>query len=155
MDHRKLPTNYDVAVHIFSHATQPESKKMKEVLNQYSKTLADAWHKSFGSDHTMSLTAIKYRLKKVVKDYYQHVYIKAHQKKRKHNEDENCLCDSCLGPSRESQRMLERSWKKKNDVLFDIVLNIETLEGREKSFYEDQKNKREGFLSTEIDQEYK
>ena len=75
MDLRRLPTNYDVTEYIFSTSTQAESKKMSEILNQYSKTLIDTWCKSFGSGHTLSVTAIKYSLKKLVKEYHSQIYV--------------------------------------------------------------------------------
>ena len=100
----KLPTVYDVAVHIFSHATQPESAKMNEVANQYVKTLADVWQKSFGSKQTLSIHATKYRLMKVVKDYHKEVYIKAHRTTKKHTNDKS---------SRESLWKLEELEREK------------------------------------------
>ena len=42
----------------------------------------------------------------------------------------------------------------KNDVLFDIGFDMDKLEGKEKLFYEDQKNKREGQLDKHVDVEY-
>ena len=46
------------------------------------------------------------------------------------------------------------NWKQKNNQLFDIGVNMDSLTGPEKVFYEDQKTTREGRLSQEIDMEY-
>ena len=56
----KLPTVYDVAITIFSHATRQDSQIMKDVVHKYSKHLIETWQKSFGHNHVMSLTAVKY-----------------------------------------------------------------------------------------------
>ena len=101
---------------------------------------------------TLSVTAIKYRLKKLVKEYHNQIYVKAHQTTKKH--DKNCSCPSCVGSSRESRRKLERNWKMKNDVLFDIGFDMDKLEGKEKLFYEDQENKWEGQLDKHVNVEY-
>ena len=43
---------------------------------------------------------------------------------------------------------------KDNGILLDIGWNMEKLDGREKLLYEDQKGRRQGHLSEEIDIEY-
>ena len=64
----KLPTVYDVALNIHSYSTQPESKKMVEVMNMYDVALVNTWEKSFGSNHVISVAEVKGKQKKVVND---------------------------------------------------------------------------------------
>ena len=124
---------------------------MSEITN-YSKTLIDLWCKSFGAGYNLSLTAVKARMKKLVKEFHNDVYVKGHQKKKKHNE--KCTCTTCSS-GRTSQRHLERTWKVKNNELFDIGCNMDTLEGDEKLFYEDKKTQRLGRLDEKnIDEQY-
>ena len=78
--HEKLPTVYDVALSIFSYSTQPESKNMTEVVHGYANAFVNAFQKSFGWNIVMSSTAVTYRLKKIVKEYLNQVYVKAHRK---------------------------------------------------------------------------
>ena len=78
MDLKKLPSKYEIVVHLFSKATKPESAKMVNEITNYSKTLIEPWCKSFGTGYNLSLTAVKYRVKNLVKDYYKNVYVKTH-----------------------------------------------------------------------------
>ena len=148
----KLPSKYDVVIHLFSKATQPESGKMASEITNYSKTLIDLWCKSFGAGYNLSLTAVKARMKKLVKEFHKDVYVKGHQKKKKH--DEKCTCITCSS-GRTSQRHLEKTWKVKNNELFDIGCNMDTLEGDEKLFYKDKKTQKLGRLDKKnIDEQY-
>ena len=97
-----LRTVYDVALRIFSYSTQPESTKMTEVVHGYASALVNAWQKSFGSNHVMSVTAVKYRLKKIVTDYHNQVYVKANRKPRK----KKAVEDQSQKESKESMRPL-------------------------------------------------
>ena len=147
----KLPTTYDVASHLFSLAAKPESNKMKLEINNHSKYLIDLWTRSFGCGHTLSLNTVKTRMLKVVKDYYCNVYTRLHRSTKKHVE-KDCSCENCM--MKNTKRLIEQKWKENNDYLFDIGVDMESLSGDEKLFYEDQKNGRIGKLSDEIDEEY-
>ena len=151
MELRKLPSKYDVVQRLFSVATKHDSPKMSEEVNRYAKEMIELWCKSFGRDHHISLTAVKNRMKRLAKEYQNDVYVKAHRKAKKHNE--KCTCTACE-PCKSSKRNLEKLWKLKNNELFDIGCNMDELEGDEKLFYEDQKNKRVGRLDTAIDEPY-
>ena len=103
----------------------------------------NAWQKSFGSIHVMSVTAVKYRLKKLVKDYHN----QAHHKVRKKKAVED--------PSqKESMRRLNKQWRENNNSLFYIGKDMDRVVSSKKLFYEDLKMVREGRLSGEIDEEY-
>ena len=151
MDLKKLPSKYDVVHHLFSKAIRPDSKKMLQEINKYSKVLIDLWCKSFGSGHNITLRTVKIRLKALVKEYFNGVYIKAHQMKKKHHN--KCSCKGCI-KSTTSQRVLQRAWKLQNSGLFDIGYKMDELEGDEKLFYEDQKTGRVGRLDDIVDEEY-
>ena len=105
-----------------------------------------------GAGHNLSLTATKTRVSILVDEYYKEVYVKCHRKKKEKHK-KNCTCNKCSTTS-----LLERTvlgnWKQKNNQLFDIGVNMDSLTGPEKVFYEDQKTTREGRLSQEIDMEY-
>ena len=135
MDLEKLPSKYEVATHLFSVATRLDSAKMVEEISKVSKDLIDLWCKSFGQGHNLSLTAVKNKVKNLVKEYSKEVYIKAHRKKSKHSA--GCKCTACTS-NKTSKRNLETTWKRKNSELFDIGCKMDELEGNEKTFYEDQ-----------------
>ena len=141
-----------MAVHIFSKATQPKSANMGRVIHQFSSELIELWQKSFGHGHNLSRTAVKNRVQKLVDDYYKAVYVKCHRKKKQKHK-KNCSCATCT-TSISSDRTVIRTWKEKNNELFDIGIAMDQLEGMEKLFYEDQKSLREGTLSNEVDTEY-
>jgi hypothetical protein len=151
MELKRLPSNFEVAEYLFSKATQPKSDKMNTEISNYSKMLIDLWCKSFGKGHNLSLTPVKHRVRKLINEYYKEVYVKAHQKKKKHTE--NCSCAGCTSGIR-SQRQLERRWKAKNNELFDIGCKMDELEGDEKLFYKDQKSRKIGQLDDKIDEQY-
>ena len=91
----KLPTTYDVALSIYSVSTQPTSNKMATAIHEYSMKLIDTWEKLFGSKHVISITGVKYKLKKVTKEYHNQVYDKAHRKtKKKKSEEERMILQS-------------------------------------------------------------
>ncbi len=46
-----LPTNYDVAIAIFSICKTPESEKMKNCISSYVNGLINTWTKVFGDAH--------------------------------------------------------------------------------------------------------
>ena len=151
MELKKLPRKYEVAEHLFSVATRVDSAKMLDEINNFAKLLIDLWCKSFGQGHNISLTAVKNRMKNLAREYYKEVYVKAHQKNKKHNDD--CMCTACTS-NKTSKRNLERKWKAKSSELFDIGCKMDELECSEKEFYEDQNNKRIGCLDDEIDEQY-
>ena len=140
MEQKKLPTSYEVSIYLFSCAKKPESVKMNMEINKYAKSLLELWQKAFGVVHTLALTTVKQRLKKLVKDYYKEVYIKIHRGSKHHVKEGNCSCINCL--SKTSKRKIEQSWKVNNDILFDIGIKMDKLEGDEKLFYNDQKERR-------------
>ena len=61
----KLPTTYDVVIAIYSVASKPGTNKTSLTIHEYALALISIWGKSFGSDHVMSLTGVKYKLNKI------------------------------------------------------------------------------------------
>ena len=149
---KKLPTRYDVATHLFSLSTHPKHDNMKRAINDHSKFLIDIWTIAFGCGHTLSLNAVKNRMLKLVKDYFNNVYTRLHRKTIKHSDSNDCTCKECL--TNETKRLITHKWKVDNDVLFDIGVDMNSLVGDEKMFYEDQNSRRIGKISNEIDVEY-
>ena len=86
----------------------------------------EQWQKSFGVGHNLLLTAIRNRLDKLAKRYNKEVYIQCHLSKNKHKK--NCTCAACTDSSH-SQRRIIQKWKQENNSLFDIGIDMDTLEG--------------------------
>ena len=97
-----LPTYYDAAISIFSVATKPGSKKMKETINTYALALIAIWEKSFGNKHVMSRKSVVGRLEKLVLNYYNKVYNNANRTSVKYKGEER-------KPA--SMRQLNKEWK--------------------------------------------
>lgn len=149
----KLPTVQDMVLDIFKHATQPESQKMANIINEYSKSLIYVWQKAFGKQHVSSTTNVKYHIKKYVKTYHREVYVKTHRNvKKKKDEGE----EKCAPAAKESSRTLQAKWRKTNCILFDIGKDMSNFddESDEMKFYLQQKTSREGRIADEIDEEY-
>ena len=151
LENKKLLTKYEVAIHLFSKASKPSGQPMKQAINCYSQTVIDLWCGSFGEGYNMSKAAVKNHMMKLVLDYYNDVYNKAHRKKEKHHK--GCLCPTCSS-GRASIRRLEKAWRTTKNGLFDIGINMDKLEGEHKVFYEDQKSRRIGRLDKKIDKQY-
>ena len=110
---------------------------MATAIHEYALKLVDTWEKSFGSKHVMSITGVKYKLKKVIKEYHNQVYDKAHRKTKKKKPEEEHIKSQL--ESKESMRKLNKKWRERNDTSFDIGKNMKALVGREKDFYVDQR----------------
>ena len=149
----KLPTVYDAVLNIYSHATQPDSPKMNKTIHQYAMDLIAVWKKSFGSDHVLSVTSVKYKVKKLVKNYWNQVYSKAHRNTANKKEEDG---DKCPAAASESLRKLNEKWQKMNNMLLDIGKDMDALDadGDERIFYEQQKSSREGRVTNDVDEEY-
>ena len=70
---------YEVAVQLFPVAKKLDSVKMKDEITKFPKSLLQLWQKAFGVGHTLELTTVKVRLKKLAKDYYKDVHVKSHR----------------------------------------------------------------------------
>ena len=144
----KLPTVCESISDIFQYCTKPGSEKMNTTVNQYTSDLVDHWTKSFGKNHVLSISTVKKKLMKLVKTYHNQVYIKAHRSSGKKKD---------VVASKESLRRLNESWKKANNVLFDIGKDMAGLEpsSNEAIFYAQQlQPNREGRVTDDVDEEY-
>ena len=143
----RLPTKYDVVISLFSIASKPKSSKMKEAIFHYAAALMNMWEKAFTLKHVMSRRSVTIKLEKLVDEYYRLVYNKGHRSTSKYSGEDFHV---------QTIRVLNRKWRltvnektgQNNDSLFDIGRNMLTgddkLKGKEKDFYEDQKDKRIG-----------
>ena len=73
----RLPTVYDAAIAIYSICKKPNSEKMK--ITRCADSLISMWTRSFGDQHTPTLTPVIRKLELIVKDYDNQVYSKADQ----------------------------------------------------------------------------
>ena len=159
----QLPIRYDVAMAITSVCPSPSRAGREVVIHKYGVAPHLMWRKacgkdSFGNDHVVTLKTVKERIESLMKDYDTKCY-KASSKGRR---DDNAA---------KPLRVLNRKWrfetvpvkkntpKKKikvqtNNDLFDIGKNMETLEGDEEVYYQDQSGSRIFRLSERIDEEY-
>ena len=138
----KLPWTSDAAISIFSHASNPGTNKMKKVITAYSKSLVVIWQKSFSPENTISRSHIEKKLVALVKDFYNKVYMRVHRKSAK---------KKGTAPKNVSMRVAIAEWRRENDKLLDIGRRMETVTGRDRTFYLDQQTNRECRLSEEID----
>ena len=90
---------------------------------------------------------------KLATRYNKEVYIQCHRSKNKHKK--NCTCTACTDSSHSQRRYIQKG-KQENNSLFDIGIDIDTLEGDVKEFYKDQKAGvgHSWELSNEVDEEY-
>ena len=65
----RLPTICDVAQAIFHYSKTLNSNKRKEVVHRYAVAVRNIWIKSFTEKHVLSLTSVKNRVEKIMKDY--------------------------------------------------------------------------------------
>ena len=153
-----LPTIYDVAISIFTVASNPKTDKMAGAINAYVTSLIEVWTKAFGSEHIQCRRTVKEKIQIIVSHYYNNVYVEHTRTKPK---KKNMVL------VKKSIRQLNKEWmnsqipitKKQRvpiDQLFDIGVNMDKLHGDEKLFYENCIGARlRGFrLSQEIDTEY-
>ena len=130
----KLPTNYDVAISIFQVSTQRTGPHAQNTIHAYYLALVETWTKAFGTGHVMSRKGITNKLEKLCDNYCNKVYNKNLRQKPKHK-------------SIPSLRPLNKSWRAKvinkngdtNASLFNIGTDMDSQEGAEKMFFEDQK----------------
>lgn len=153
-----LPTIYDVAISIFTLASNPKTDKMADSINAYVTSLIEVWSKAFGSEHVQCRRTVKEKIQIIVCHYYNNVYVEHTRTKPK---KKNMVF------VKKSIRQLNREWMNKKipitkkqpvpiDQLFDIGINMDKLDGDEKIFYENSIGARlRGFrLSQEVDIEY-
>ena len=69
----RLPTIYDVAKTIFHYSKTLNSNKRKEVVHRYAVAVQNIWIKSCTEKYVLSLTSVKNRNDKIVKDYENRV----------------------------------------------------------------------------------
>ena len=152
----KLPTYYDAAIAIFSVCRKVNSAKMDAVIRKYADAVILMWEKSFSLKYVMSRNGVIKHIEKLVQHYYNNVVSKMNRTKPKHHGE-------ILKPV--SERSLNKEWKQSSlpirlkgdfaiDGLMDLGVEMDSLEGKEKVFYHDQKNTRICRLSVEIDDEW-
>ena len=86
-----LPTNYDVAIAIFSVCKTPETsektpEKMKNCISSYVNALIDTWTKAFRDAHVKDRRTITYKVKQVINHYKTHVCNEKNRTKPKKKE---------------------------------------------------------------------
>ena len=69
----RLPTIYDVAKTIFYYSKALNLNKRKDVVHRYAVAVRNIWIKSFTEKHVLSLTSVKNRIGKIMKDYENRV----------------------------------------------------------------------------------
>lgn len=130
-----LPSVYECITCIINYSPQLGSIKQQTAIHAFSTAISELWCKAFTQEHVVTLTAIKKKLTKLLKDYRSQV-----QKKR--------------GNFRTNRRL----WRTKNNSLFDLLKptsNPDTFDTDEKNFYLDQKSgARKMALSDQIDIEF-
>ena len=146
---KKLPRVYEAVNDIYNHATKPGSAKMQSTLNNYSAALIAQWTKSFGAKHVLSAATVKQKLKSHITKFHNQVYIPAHRNTGKKKET--------ASNSKESLRRLSETWRKANNIIFDIGKDMASLDpsSDEAIFYKQQKEPdREGRVTEKVDEEY-
>ena len=154
-----LPTNYDVAIAIFSVCKTPGSEKMKNCISSYVNALIDTWTKAFGDAHVMDRRTITDKVKQVINHYKIHVY-----------NEKNCTKPKKKGTVflKKSIRILNQEWRqmsmkvtenrKPMSVPINDLLNcgkdMDSLTGIKKDFYIDRISPRIGRISDSIDVDY-
>ena len=161
----RLPTIYDVAKTIFHYSKALNSNKRKDVVHRYAVAVRNIWIKSFTEKHVLSLTSVKNRIEKIMKDYENRVRT-VHSSNNKGPTSlsaQNKLWMSMDVPKPKTKKGDFKNCK--NSSLFDIGRNMETTKdkggnvveghpGNKKLFYDDQRGERHHALSQEIDTEY-
>ena len=154
-----LPTNYDVAIAIFSVCKTPESEKTKNCISSYVNALIDTWTKAFGDAHVKDQRTITDKVKQVINHYKTHVYNEKNRTKPKKKETVFV---------KKSIRILNQEWRQmsmkmtKNCKPMSVPINdllncgkdMDSLTGIEKDFYIDQIGHRIGRISESIDIDY-
>ena len=153
----KLPKYYDAAIAIFTIAQKPKSDKMKLCFQANTLTgLTDIWTKSFGVEHILIRGCLTKRVKKLVTNYYNNVYIERHRKQPK--KKGSTFVKKSIRQLNRSRREKSLPLSKKRKVMIDSLLDIgkdmDKVTGNEKIFYEDQNGPRKSRISEEIDLEY-
>ena len=133
-----LPTYYDAIICIFARACRPGSPYMNNAINQYVLALTDVWIKAFGHVHVITSKTIANRLNKAAKSYYNQVYLAFHRKSEKHKQTELRNVKSIRRLNKEWKGMFVMKYKGVTyGDLFDIGKNMDSLDGDEKTFYQD------------------
>ena len=65
----KLPTIYDVAVHIFYLAPTPTAEKREDTIHQYASALHEIWVRIFGAEYVKPIKTIARILSRVMAEY--------------------------------------------------------------------------------------
>ena len=146
----RLPTIYDVAKTIFYYSKALNLNKRKDVVHSYAVAVRNIWIKSFTEKHVLSLTSVKNRIEKIMKDYENRVTTVNSSNNKGPNSlsVQNKLWMSMDVPKPKTKKGDFKNCK--NSSLFDIGRNMETtkgkrgnvvegLTGNKKLFYEDQR----------------
>ena len=137
----QLPRVYEVVYSIISvspgaayfRTNQKESANVTDAIHGCSIKLKELWEKAFGTGAIKSLTAIKYQIRKELKNY------------------------STFMVKKKDTRTVKKAWRVSNSILFECLapkVNVNDFDEIERNFYLDQKYLRNMFLSEEIDLEY-
>ena len=88
---------------------------MVEVINQYEAALRIMWEKSFDRNHVVSRPTARGWIMKIVNEYFNQVYNKAHRKskkkKKKKADDKEEKEKEEVTESQESIRSLNKKWQ--------------------------------------------
>ena len=147
----RLPTTYDVAIHIFSICSSPGSKKMQGCIRAYSQALILKWTEAFGEEHVLSKKQVKLNLLAVVNNYHSKVYKEQTRRKSK-NKDASFVKKSLSQLNKEwKQSTIKKGRHKTSTVyinkLFDIGKNMDSLTGDKACFYTDQLSSHCGHIN--------
>ena len=175
----KLPTIYDVSMHVFYLAPTPGSGKRVDVINQYAASLQKVWECSFGKEHVKQTRTIHRVLQRIMDEYdkYRKINLYGNAKRgispkniRKINKE---WYNYCINNAKELMKIQGKKGRPSKTLqtddtaigiqtsivvnsygLLDIGFNTENLTGAERIFYEDQNGDRKFRLSSEIDEDY-
>ena len=172
----RLPTIYDVSLHIHYLASRPRSGRRLKVINQYAASLHTLWVRSFGTEHVKLMKTVPKILLRIQSEYdkyrVKHLYGNAKRgipgkALRRVNRDWLKYCSENVAeitrvqekkgcPSKnKSDSPTDHASKFKNECgLLDIGFNKANLTSAEKVFFEDQNGLRRFRDSAEIHEEY-
>ena len=142
----KLPLVSEAVIAILSYAPggPPDGARQtalrQEAVSSYATGLISIWTRAFGEENIASRKTVKTRLVSHTKTYHNAVYGSKNKEKK-------------------TKRQRIREWRNENNNIFDILklgINVSQFDEYERQFYERQKGqRREGFLSEDIDEDFK
>ena len=142
----KLPFAHEVVAAILSYAPggspyeKYETRKRKEAVNSYAKSLICVWSKAFGQIHITSRKVVCKKIRNILTDHF-------------------CKVTNAKNSNTASNRRARRlARRKENNFLVDLLKQSskpESFDENEKQFYFAQlSSSREGYISDQIDEEY-